>query len=71
MAVSATAQDIFINKDTVVNKLWSIEPSTIVYFGSKGHINGKRTIKCRIIDAVMGQWIFDTAIIPYPEVTYG
>lgn len=66
LAVSVTAQDIFINRDPVVNKLWSIEPGTILHFGGNGHISGKRTIKCGIIDGVMGQWIFDTAIIRYP-----
>ena len=71
LAVSTQAQDIFINKDTIVNKLWSIEPGTILHFGSKGHISGKGTIKGGIIDAAMGQWIFDTTITVYPEGTYG
>ncbi len=71
LAVSTQAQDIFINKDTVVNKLWPIEPGTIVHFGSKGHISGKGIIKGGIIDAAVGQWIFDTSITVYPEGTYG
>ena len=71
LAVSAKAQDIFINKDTVIYKLWSVEPGTILHFGSKGHISGKGTVRGGIIDAAIGQWIFDTTITVYPEGTYG
>ena len=65
------AQDILINKDTVINKLWNIPPGTILKFGSKGHISGVGTIRGGIIDAALGQWIFDTTLTLYPEGTYG
>lgn len=65
------AQDIFINKDTLVDKIWNITTGTILHFGSQGHISGKGTIKGGIIDASLGQWIFDTTLTLYPEGTYG
>lgn len=68
---TATAQDIFINKDTSINKDWSIPKGTIIKFGSKGHISGRATIRGGIIDAALGQWIFDTSITVFPEGTYG
>lgn len=61
------AQDILINKDTVINKLWNIPPGTILKFGSKGHISGVGTIRGGIIDAALGQWIFDTTLTLYPK----
>jgi len=69
--MEADAQDIFINKDTIVDKTWTISPGTILKFGSKGHISGHGTIKGGIIDAALGQWIFDTTLTLYPEGTYG
>ncbi len=65
------AQDIFINKDTTVNNTWNIPSGAILKFGSKGHISGKGTIKGGIIDAALGQWIFDTNLTISPEGTYG
>lgn len=67
---SLQAQDIYINKDTAVNKTWNIAPGTILRFGSKGHISGNGTIKGGIIDAAAGQWIFDTGLTILPEGTY-
>lgn len=68
---SLSSQDIFINRDTTINNTWSIAPGTILKFGSKGHVRGKGTIRGGIIDASMGQWIFDTTLTIYPEGTYG
>jgi hypothetical protein len=65
------AQDILINKDTVINTTWNIPAGTILKFGSKGHISGHGTIRGGIIDAALGQWIFDTTLTLYPEATYG
>jgi len=66
-----SAQDIFITKDTTINNTWIIPPGAILKFGSKGHISGKGTIKGGIIDAALGQWIFDTSLTIAPEGTYG
>jgi hypothetical protein len=71
LAFNIQAQDILINKDTVINKTWNIPPGTILKFGSKGHISGTGTIRGGIIDAALGQWIFDTTLTLYPEGTYG
>ena len=65
------SQDIFISKDTTINNTWTILPGTILKFGSKGHISGKGTIRGGIIDASLGQWIFDTTLTITPEGTYG
>ena len=65
------SQDIFISKDTSINKTWNIPAGTILKFGSKGHISGTGTIKGGIIDAAPGQWIFDTTLTIFPEGTYG
>jgi hypothetical protein len=67
----AEAQDIYINKDTVVKGVWQLQPGAILHFGSKGHISGSGTIRGGIIDAALGQWIFDTTVMLYPEGTYG
>lgn len=56
------AQDILINKDTVINKNWNIPPGTILKFGSKGNISGAGTIRGGIIGAALGQWIFYTTL---------
>jgi len=65
------AQDIFINQDTTINNTWNLPAGSILKFGSKGHISGKGIIKGGIIDAALGQWIFDTDLTIYPEGTYG
>lgn len=65
------SQDLFINKDTTINNTWTLAPGTILKFGGKGHISGKGTIKGGIIDASLGQWIFDTTLTLFPEGTYG
>ena len=65
------SQDIFINKDTTINNTWNIPPGAILKFGSKGHIGGKGTIRGGIIDAALGQWIFDSTLTLNPEGTYG
>lgn len=65
------SQDIWINKDTVINKTWELPQGTILRFGSKGHISGSGIIRGGIIDAPMGQYIFDTTINIFPEGTYG
>jgi len=65
------SQDIFINKDTTINNTWNIPSGAIIKFGSKGHIGGKGTIRGGIIDAALGQWIFDTTLTLNPEGTYG
>jgi hypothetical protein len=65
------SQDIFISKDTTINNTWNIPAGAILKFGSKGHINGKGTIRGGIIDAALGQWIFDTTLTINPEGTYG
>ncbi len=68
---TAQSQDIFIDKDTTLKKDWLLPKGTILRFGSKGHISGTAAIKGGIIDAALGQWIFDTTITVYPEGTYG
>ncbi|MBC7627082.1 hypothetical protein [Ferruginibacter sp.] len=65
------SQDLFIIKDTMVNNTWTIPPGSILKFGSKGHISGKGTIRGGIIDASLGQWIFDTTLTIIPEGIYG
>ena len=65
------AQDIYINKDTIIKGVWQLPPGAILHFGSKGHISGKGIIRGGIIDAALGQWIFDTTLTLYPEGTYG
>jgi len=65
------SQDIFISKDTTINTNWNIPAGTILKFGSRGHISGKGTIRGGIIDAALGQWIFDTTLTIFPEGTYG
>jgi hypothetical protein len=65
------AQDILISKDTIINNTWNIPAGAILKFGSKGHIRGNGTIRGGVIDASMGQWIFDTTITLIPEGTYG
>ena len=65
------SQDLFINKDTTINNTWNIPAGTILKFGSRGHISGKGTIRGGIIDAALGQWIFDTTLTLFPEGTYG
>ncbi len=65
------AQDIFINKDTLLEKDWNLPTGAILKFGSKGHISGNATIRGGIIDAALSQWIFDTSINIIPEGTYG
>ena len=71
LSVKIQAQDIFINKDTVISKTWNLPPGTILKFGSRGHISGNGTIQGGIIDAALGQWIFDPALTIFPEGTYG
>jgi hypothetical protein len=68
---NAFSQDIFIDKDTTINKTWNIPAGTILRFGSRGHISGSGTIRGGIIDAALGQWIFDTTLAIFPEATYG
>ena len=70
LSVAATAQDIYINKDTTINTTWNIPKGTLLKFGSKGKINGTGTIKGGIIDAALTQWIFDTTLTVSPEGTY-
>jgi hypothetical protein len=71
VCTSATnAQDIFINKDTIINNTWNIPKGTILKFGSKGNINGNGTIKGGVIDAAYTQWIFDSTLTVSPEGTY-
>ena len=65
------SQDLFISKDTTVNNTWTIPAGSILKFGSKGHISGTGTIRGGIIDASLGQWIFDTTLTIIPEGTYG
>lgn len=65
------SQDIFINKDTLINNTWKIPSGAIIKFGSKGHISGTGTIRGGIIDASLEQWIFDTTLTIIPEGTYG
>lgn len=65
------SQDIFINKDTAINNTWQLPQGAIIKFGSKGHISGNGTIRGGIIDAALGQWIFDTTLTLFPEGTYG
>ena len=65
------SQDIFIGKDTIINNSWTIPSGAILKFGSKGHISGRGTIRGGIIDAALGQWIFDTTLTIFPEGTYG
>ena len=67
---SVVAQDIYINKDTQINKAWNLPAGAILHFGSKGHISGSGIINGGIIDAALSQWIFDTTITLYPEGTY-
>ncbi|MEP7108150.1 MAG: hypothetical protein ABI760_09205 [Ferruginibacter sp.] len=67
----AFSQDLFIGKDTTINSDWNIPSGTILKFGSRGHISGKGTIRGGIIDASLGQWIFDTTLTIVPEGTYG
>jgi hypothetical protein len=66
----AASQDIYIEKDTVINNTWNIPKGAILKFGSKGRIKGNGTIKGGIIDAAYTQWIFDTTLIISPEGTY-
>jgi hypothetical protein len=67
---NVSAQDILINKDTVINTTWIIPKGTIIKFGSKGRINGNGIIKGGIIDAALTQWIFDSTLTVSPEGTY-
>lgn len=69
--VNSLAQDIHINKDTIINNRWQLPADAILHFGSKGHISGKGTIVGGIIDAALTQWIFDTSITIHPSGTYG
>ena len=71
MSCHAFSQDIFINKDTIINTTWQLTRGSILKFGSKGHISGNGTIKGGIIDAALTQWIFDTTLNLIPEGTYG
>lgn len=64
------SQDIYINKDTTIDKTWNLPAGTILHFGSKGHISGSGTIKGGIIDAALMQWIFDTTLTVIPEAAY-
>ncbi len=65
------SQDIFIDKDTTLVKDWVLPKGTILRFGSRGHIRGTAAIRGGIIDAAIGQWIFDTTVDLFPEGTYG
>ncbi len=65
------AQDIYINKDTSIDKTWNLPKGAILHFGSKGRITGKGTINGGIIDAALTQWIFDTTLTVNPEATFG
>jgi hypothetical protein len=64
------AGDIIINKDTLVNGVWTIPKNTILKFSNNARIIGKGTIKGGIIDAAFTQWIFDTTLTVIPEGTY-
>jgi hypothetical protein len=65
------SQDLFIGKDTAINNTWNIPSGILLKFGSRGHISGRGTIRGGIIDASLGQWIFDTTLTIIPEGTYG
>lgn len=63
--------DVVIRKDTIVNNLWVIPPTTILRFESGGHISGKGTIRGGVIQAALTQNIFDTTINLEESSLYG
>jgi hypothetical protein len=68
--LNTKAQDIYINKDTIINDTWTLPKGSILKFGSKGRISGKGNVRGGIIDAALTQWIFDTTLTIQPEGTY-
>lgn len=56
------AQDIIIKKDTTINGTWIIPSTTIIRFETGGYIRGSGVIQGGIIQAAIGQNIFDTML---------
>lgn len=63
--------DIIINKDTTINNVWEVPPTTIIRFETGGHVHGTGSINGGIIDAAYNQWIFDSSITVNPTALYG